>query len=166
MKDRQFKIFVRSVAALPFIEINVLEVALDELREMQFKPTSPYYDTMVKFQNDFCQYIEDTWIQYVFLIWFNFCVTYYTFSGNFPPQLWNCFMKAQDITNNKSEAWNSRFSKVVNKNHPNILVMSAHLFDEIIKTQRDFMNLKVIFWLIFYSFSWWSEGAGTLFPPL
>ena len=64
-KDKKFRIFVRSCAALPFLAINEIESAIDVLREWRFKETSPFYDQMVQFVGKFCQYIEDVWIQYV-----------------------------------------------------------------------------------------------------
>ena len=62
-EDKRLKALVRSVVALPFIQINQMEAALDELRDMEMTKESRHYNDMVRFKEDFLNYFEDTWIQ-------------------------------------------------------------------------------------------------------
>ena len=62
-RDKEFRRFVRSVCALPFIEIENLERAIDELRDVSFDASSPYHNDIIKFQESFLDYIEEVWIK-------------------------------------------------------------------------------------------------------
>ena len=64
------KEYSRSVCALPFVEKNKLEQTLDQLRELPLDKDVDVkdYERMRKFQEDFCDYIQDTWIRLVSLI--------------------------------------------------------------------------------------------------
>ena len=57
----------RSVCALPFVEKNKLEATLDLLRELPLnkEASEKDYERMRKFQEEFCDYIQDTWIRSV-----------------------------------------------------------------------------------------------------
>ena len=83
-RDKDLTKFIRMVCALPFIEINLLEATIDDLRDFQFDKSSRSYKDFVKFQTDFLDYVERVWI-----------------SGHFPPRLWNLYNKSTDLTNNK-----------------------------------------------------------------
>ena len=72
MADKTFRNWIRSVLALPFLPINRIEAAVDRLREEQFDKSSPFSDKMESFKHEFCDYIEDVWL-----------------NGNYNPKIWN-----------------------------------------------------------------------------
>ena len=81
--DKSFRVFVRlvfdytkenifckqkhsrSVCALPFVEKNKIEATLDLLRELPLNKDAgeKEYARMKSFQEDFCDYIQETWIR-------------------------------------------------------------------------------------------------------
>ena len=61
--NKLFRQFVRCVAALPFIPVNLLERSLDELRELAFDKDNDQHEQMEQFKLTFCDYIEETWIR-------------------------------------------------------------------------------------------------------
>ena len=86
MQDKGFRNWVRSVLALPFLPLNLLENAVDRLREQQFDKESESYAEMEKFKHEFIKYIEDVWIH-----------------GHFNPKIWNQWRKSKNLTNNNNE---------------------------------------------------------------
>ena len=62
-RDKKFKYFIRAACALPFIKVNELEAAIDELREYDFDNSSPYYKDACQFRDSFLDYIEEVWIK-------------------------------------------------------------------------------------------------------
>ena len=76
--------FVRTVSALPFLNIGRIERVLDILSGTTFNPNSPFYDAMIKFRDSFLTYFENFWIK-----------------GDFPPIVWNHEGRYKDLTNNK-----------------------------------------------------------------
>ena len=85
MTDKDFRDFVRSVTAMPFLPSNQIEAAIDDLRSMALSKESESFDKICKFQEEYLDYIESTWIH-----------------GNFPPKLWNLWKKASNLTNNNN----------------------------------------------------------------
>ena len=88
MAQRTFRNWTRSVLALAFLPINRIEAALDRKREEEFDKSSPYFEKMSKFKDEFCGYIEDTWL-----------------NGNYNPKIWNKWRKSKNLTNNNNEGW-------------------------------------------------------------
>ena len=44
-------------------------------------------------------------------------------SGIYSPDMWSCFGRRSDHTNNAQEAYNSVFNRLVKVAHPNVLVL-------------------------------------------
>ena len=76
-----FHLSITFVLALAFLPINRIEAALDRKREEEFDKSSPYFEKMSKFKDEFCGYIEDTWL-----------------NGNYNPKIWNQWRKSKNLT--------------------------------------------------------------------
>ena len=117
-----------NVIALPFLPINQIEAAIDELRLMDMDKDSEFYEKMSKFQEDLLDYMEGTWVR-----------------GNFAPKLWNMWRKASDLTNNQNEGYNSRINKILAANHPNPWILVCMLTKELIRAESEALWIKVSF---------------------
>ena len=84
IKNKSFSKFVRSVIALPFLPINEIEAAVDELRLYSFPAESPMFKEMKEFQEYFLEYFERAWLH-----------------GNFHSKVWNYWRKYRGLTNNR-----------------------------------------------------------------
>ena len=83
----------------------------------------------------------------------------FSFSGNFPPAIWNLYNKSENLTNNKSEANNSRMAKMIGyydyntceifllcysrTQHPNANRLSARQNREMALAETNIQYLKV-----------------------
>ena len=125
---KDFRDFVRSVVALPFLPLNQIEAALDDLKLVSFDKESPYFEESVKFQEKFIQYVEDVWLY-----------------GNYPPKMWNQWKKTKNLTNNHNEGYNSRINKIISVTHPNPWVLVCQLQKELLRAEGEVLYLKVSF---------------------
>ena len=60
------------------------------------------------------QYFHDTWIE-----------------GNYPPELWNCYERDSDNTNNSQEAYNKSLKDNIQIAHPNPNILTGYLTKEL-----------------------------------
>ena len=86
MAEKEFRDFIRAVIALPFLPLNQIEAAVDDLRAMSLGKDSSSFEKICKFQEEFLDYMEATWIR-----------------GNFSPKLWNMWKKSADLTKYQNE---------------------------------------------------------------
>ena len=86
MNDKDFRNWVRSVLALPFLPLNRPENAVERLRHQLFDQSSESFLEIEKFKHEFIQYIENVWIH-----------------GHFNPKIWNQWRKSRNLTNNNNE---------------------------------------------------------------
>ena len=77
MHKKEFRDFVRSVIALPFLPIDQIEAAINKLRLMDMDMD----EKMSKFQEYLLDYMEGTWVR-----------------RSFAPKLLNMWRKAADLT--------------------------------------------------------------------
>ena len=123
---KEFRDFVRSMIALPFLPLNQIEAAVDDLKVVDFEKESPFYDEAVKFKNSFIKYFEDVWLY-----------------GNYPPKMWNQWRKSKNLTNNHNEGYNSRINKFISVTHPNPWVLVCTLQKELLRAETEVLYLKV-----------------------
>ena len=94
--NAKFREFVKSAIALAHLPLADLEDGVDHLKSFQFVD-----EKCQEFQTYLCTYISEYWIH-----------------GPFPPQVWNCFSRTDDLTNNNQEGFNSKINKEVKQIHP------------------------------------------------
>ena len=71
-------------------------------------------------------YFEDTWVR-----------------GNFDPRIWNYYGRHDKLTNNISEAYNSKLMKLVIQIHPSPNKLMVHLVSELIEMERIIQQCQV-----------------------
>ena len=89
--SKQFVNLVRSCLALPFVIADELQATVDELKEMPMED-----ENITKARDEFMKYIQNTWID-----------------GVYSPDMWICYGRVSDHTNNAQEAYNSVFNRWV-----------------------------------------------------
>ena len=117
---KDFRDFVRSVIALPFLPLNQIEAAIDDLNQVEFDR-----DEAIKFKNEFIKYMEDAWLY-----------------GNHTPKMWNHWRKTKRITTN-NEGYNSRINKIISVTHPNPWVLVCTLQKELLRAETEVLYLRV-----------------------
>ena len=87
--SKKFIDLVRSCLALPFIIVDELQATVDTLKEMIMEDRS-----VEKARDDFLEYIQKVWID-----------------GLYSPDMWSCYGRKTDHTNNAQEAYNAVFNR-------------------------------------------------------
>ena len=128
-QDKTLKMLIRSVVALPFVPTNHCEAMLDRLHDMQMNKDSPFYDANFRFQKEYLDYFEETYIR-----------------GKFDPRIWNNYGRWEKLTNNISEAYNSKLMKLVVQVHPSPNKLMVHLVSELIEMERIIHQCQVSNW--------------------
>ena len=92
--DQEFKLFIRCVLSLPHVPVEDIERTLDILRTENWN----FGDSEEKhqFKDTFLNHIKEYWVD-----------------GVYPPQVWNCFRRKVDLTNNNNEAHNNYLANAV-----------------------------------------------------
>ena len=114
----EFRDFVKSAIALAHLPLTDLEEGVEYLKSVQFDD-----DKCKEFQNYLCTYIEEYWI-----------------NGPFPPQVWNCFKRTEDLTNNNQEGFNSKINKEVKQIHPTPGQLAMYIKKQIKLSEIDIMR--------------------------
>ena len=128
---KDFRDLVRSVIALPFLPLNQIEAAIDDLNQVEFDKESPFYFEAMKFKRELIKYVEDVWLY-----------------GNYPPKMWNQWKKSKNLTNNHNEGYNSRINKIISATHPNPWILVCTLHKELLRAETEVLYLKVLLYFI------------------
>ena len=113
----EFRIFIKKAIALAHLPLADLEDGVDHLKSVQFED-----EKVGEFQNYLCSYIEEYWI-----------------NGLFPPQVWNCFERLEDLTNNNQEGFNSKINKEIKQIHPTPGQLAMYIKKQIKLSEIDIM---------------------------
>ena len=85
-QEPSFAAFVQSLVALPYLPLEEITAALEELQEFKFDQEIPEkdHDKIEEFKSALLKYTNDQWV-----------------NGDFPPRVWNFFGHARNNTNNR-----------------------------------------------------------------
>ena len=120
MKNKNFRNFIRSIVAIPFLPLDQIQGALRALARTEFTGDLERQ----KFKT--LEYVETVWI-----------------FGQFPPKMWNLWGKTKELTNNRNEGYNSRINKLVGASHPNPWILLCKCVKELLKAETDTIYIKV-----------------------
>ena len=95
--------------SLTLVLQDELQAVIDEIKVMDMEN-----DIVKRLSEKFMHYIQETWV-----------------SGIYSPDMWSCFGRRSDHTNNAQEAYNSVFNRLVKVAHPNVLVLVEHFVMEL-----------------------------------
>ena len=122
-----------------------MEQTLDLLRELPLNKEADQkdYERMRTFQEDFCDYIQDTWIRFVPLL-DNRChpLLFYN-SGSYNPEDWNLYGRSEDLTNNISEGLNSKIIKLLVSSHPHLNKLLYTLVGLMMEAEQKYLKVLV-----------------------
>ena len=102
-KSEKFGGLVRRCLALPFLLLTELQDVIDDLGTCEMDS-----EAAKEAATEFLKYIQATWID-----------------GPYSPEMWSCFGRRSDFTNNAQEAYNA----VLNRFFDNVLFFSKRQFD-------------------------------------
>ena len=79
--DQQFKLLVKCVLCLPHVPVEDIQETIDLLKTKDWDFDGS--EEKLAFKDKMLKYVEDFWV-----------------NGPIPPQVWNCFHREVDLTNN------------------------------------------------------------------
>ena len=121
--DSEFKLLVKCILSLPHVPLNDVADTLDILskREWNFNESIEKED----FKNKFLGYVKDYWLD-----------------GVIPPQVWNCFHRKVDLTNNNNESHNNYLNNAIKEAHPSPAVLTVALVKELTLAETKYNKVK------------------------
>ena len=108
--DTIFQQFIKECGALAHLPLEDLEKGLEHIEEKYAFED----DKGKEFKDYFISYIRDYWI-----------------NGCYPPQVWNCWSRTEDLTNNHQEGYNAKTNRVLRQIHPSPGILLCHVRAEI-----------------------------------
>ena len=121
--DQEFKLLVKCVLSLPHVPVEDLENTLEILndKEWDFGESEEKY----AFKEKILQYVRDYWVD-----------------GQIPPQVWNCFHRKVDLTNNNNESHNNYLNNAINGAHPTPAKLTVALVKELTLAETTLRKVK------------------------
>ena len=120
--DKMFNQFIKESGALVHLPLEDLIDGLKHIEEkFVFKDIKGE-----EFKSYFIQYIRDFWI-----------------NGCYPPHVWNCFERSEDMTNNNQEGFNSKMNKSLEHKHPSPGILLCHIVQGIKLAEGEIAKVRV-----------------------
>ena len=121
--DQEFKLLVKCVLSLPHIPVEDLEDTIKLLSDKvwEFEESPEKED----FKNKFLKYVSEYWL-----------------NGQIPPQVWNCFHRKVDLTNNNNESHNSYLNNTLKEAHPSPATLTVALVKELTLAETKLRKVK------------------------
>ena len=108
--DQLFQNFIKECGALAHCPLEDIEKGLDHIENKFIFDDDEAYE----FKEKFLKYIREYWI-----------------FGCYPPTVWNCWGRSDDLTNNNQEGYNSRTNRTLRQIHPSPGILLCHVRSEI-----------------------------------
>ena len=116
-----FRKFIKSSIALAHLPLQDLEKGLEYLKNMEISD-----EKCAKFKDEyFLPYIEKYWI-----------------NGPFPPTVWSCYNRSDDLTNNNQEGFNSKINKELKQIHPNPWILVSFIKKQIKLSEQEILKAE------------------------
>ena len=121
--DQEFKLLIQCVLSLPHVPVRDIEETLEILRtkDWDFGESQEKHE----FKEKIFQYMKDYWID-----------------GVYPPQVWNCFHRKVDMTNNNNESHNNYLNNAVKEAHPSPATLTVALVKELTLAETKYRKVK------------------------
>ena len=121
--DEEFKLLIKCILSLPHVPLNDVQETLDILgnREWDFNESVE----KEAFKDKFIGYVRDFWV-----------------NGVIPPQVWNCFHRKVDLTNNNNESHNNYLNNALKEAHPSPAVLTVALVKELTLAETKLNKVK------------------------
>jgi hypothetical protein len=119
--DEEFKLLIKCILSLPHVPLNDVEETLDILSNREWD----FNESVEKeaFKDKFIGYVRDYWV-----------------NGVIPPQVWNCFHRKVDLTNNNNES--NYLANAVKEAHTSPAVLTVALTKELTLAETKLNKVK------------------------
>ena len=110
--DQEFKLLVKCILSLPHVPVQDIDETLEMIntRDWSFEESQEKQ----AFKEKILCYIKDYWV-----------------NGVIPPQVWNCFHRKVDMTNNNNESHNNYLANAIKESHPSPATLTVALVKEL-----------------------------------
>ena len=121
--DQEFKLLVKCILSLPHVPVEDLEDTLTVLndKEWDFGESEEKH----AFKEKILKYVRDIWVD-----------------GQIPPQVWNCFHRKVDLTNNNNESHNNYLNNALKVAHPTPAKLTVALVKELTLAETTLRKVK------------------------
>ena len=109
-KDIAFQKFVKECGAIAFLPLEDIDKGMDII-EMKHNFDD---EKGIEFKSYFINYLRTYWL-----------------NGCLPPQVWNCWSRTEDLTNNHQEGYNAKTNRVLRQTHPSPGILLCHVRSEL-----------------------------------
>ena len=113
--DQQFKLLVKCVLCLPHVPVEDIQETIDLLKTKDWDFDGSEEKLVFK----------DFWV-----------------NGPIPPQVWNCFQRKVDLTNNNNESHNNYLNEALKKVNPTPAVLTVALVKELTLAETTLRKVK------------------------
>ena len=121
--DEEFNDFVKAVLALPHMPLADLQETINiiEAKNWEFE----HDEDKAAFKEKFLNHIQEYWVD-----------------GPIPPQVWNCFRRKVDLTNNNNEAYNNYLNNAIKETHPSPATFVVAIVKELTMAETTLRKVK------------------------
>ena len=121
--DQEFKLLVKCILSLPHVPVEDFEDTLTVLndKEWDFGESEEKH----AFKEKILKYVRDIWVD-----------------GQIPPQVWNCFHRKVDLTNNNNESHNNYLNNALKVVHPTPAKLTVALVKELTLAETTLRKVK------------------------
>jgi hypothetical protein len=121
--DQEFKLLVKCVLSLPHVPVEDLENTIEILSDKEWD----FGESLEKheFKEKILKYVRDYWVD-----------------GQIPPQVWNCFHRKVDLTNNNNESHNNYLNNALKEAHPTPAKLTVALVKELTLAETKLRKVK------------------------
>ena len=121
--DEEFNDFVKAVLALPHVPLADLQETINiiETKNWEFEHDLD----KAAFKEKFLNHIQQYWVD-----------------GPIPPQVWNCFRRKVDLTNNNNEAYNNYLNNAIKETHPSPATFVVAIVKELTMAETTLRKVK------------------------
>ena len=121
--DQEFKLLIRCILSLPHVPLDDLGNTLELLSDKDWD----FGDSVEKeeFKDKILNYVKDYWV-----------------NGQIPPQVWNCFYRKVDLTNNNNESHNNYLNNAIKESHPSPASLTVALVKELTLAETKYRKVR------------------------
>ena len=121
-KDMKFQKFIKECGALAHLPLEDIMEGFEHI------------DNKFVFDDEEANFFKEYFLSYIKSYWIEGC---------YPPQIWNCWSRSEDLTNNNQEGYNAKTNRTIRQVHPSPGILLCHVRSEVKLAEQLLSQAKV-----------------------